>query len=48
MEQQKLSIWMCLTAVVSVFVNFPPYGDVEKVNTVQWKKAEGATKSAKT
>jgi iron complex outermembrane receptor protein len=37
-EQQKLSIWMWLTAVVSVFVTFPAYGDVEKVNTVQWKK----------
>ncbi|MHC5856091.1 TonB-dependent siderophore receptor [Nostoc sp.] len=38
MEQQKLSIWIWLTAVVSVFVTFPAYGDVEKVNTVQWKK----------
>ncbi|MEH1980894.1 MAG: TonB-dependent siderophore receptor [Nostoc sp.] len=38
MEQQKLSILMCLTAAVSVFVTFPAYGDVEKVNTVQWKK----------
>ncbi len=38
MEKQKLSIWMLLTASVSVLVTFPAYGDVEKVNTIQGKQ----------